>query len=93
MPVVLRERIVQKLDEVPEADLADVMEYLEFLAWKSRQSQAGPVNEHPSKSGASSAADDLDALLDALAGSLGRESTADYDFGLKVASCLGMLCT
>ena len=39
----LKKKIVEKLNHVPEADLSEVMDFLEFLAWKAQQTQAAPM--------------------------------------------------
>ncbi len=39
----LRKKIVEKLNHVPEDDLSEVMNFLEFLAWKAQQTPAPPV--------------------------------------------------
>jgi hypothetical protein len=38
----LKEQIVEKLDKVPDAQLPEVMDFLEFLTWKARQPQTPP---------------------------------------------------
>jgi len=35
----LKKKIVEKLDHVPDKDLSEVMDFLEFLAWKAQQTQ------------------------------------------------------
>jgi flagellar motor switch protein FliG len=35
----LRKKIVEQLNHVPEDDLSEVMDFLEFLAWKAQQTQ------------------------------------------------------
>lgn len=39
MNIFLKERIVEKLDEVPDTRLPEVMDFLEFLTWKTQQTQ------------------------------------------------------
>ena len=43
MNIFLKERIVEKLDEVPDKRLPDVMDFLEFLTWKTQQTQISRV--------------------------------------------------
>lgn len=43
MNLLLKERIVEKLDEVPDQRLPEVMDFLEFLTWKNQQTQRSHV--------------------------------------------------
>lgn len=51
----LKKKIVEKLNHVPEDDLSEVMDFLEFLAWKAQQTQVAHVKS-------SSTADAISAL-------------------------------
>jgi hypothetical protein len=45
MATTLKEQIVEKLEEVPEAELSELMDFLEFLTWKAQQT---PISKtHP----------------------------------------------
>lgn len=35
----LKKKIVEKLNHLPDEDLSEVMDFLEFLAWKAQQTQ------------------------------------------------------
>jgi predicted glycosyltransferase len=39
----LKKKIVEKLNHVPEDDLSEVMDFLEFLTWKAQQMPAPPM--------------------------------------------------
>lgn len=55
MNTTLKEQIVEVLDDVPDANLPEVIHFLEFLAWKARQ-------EHAARPEALADADLLQAL-------------------------------
>lgn len=48
MNTPLKEKIVEKLDQVPEAALSEVVDFVDFLVWKAQQTEgARPVGFLP----------------------------------------------
>lgn len=65
---VLKERITERLDRLPESDLREVLDFVEFLTWRTSEQDEPILRIAGSLSGEMPAADEIEHELYRVAG-------------------------
>jgi hypothetical protein len=60
---VLKERITEKLDRLPESDLREVLDFVEFLTWRTSEPYEPLLRVAGSLSGEMPSADEIEREL------------------------------